>query len=272
MFRSFTCAALTALMLIPGVAKAVDPAVQTSILDAIEGMQNLPYANVDYNYPPVVLHDGSKLVLEGSFQPLNDGTSRLHAQLRRALPADGTYTGRNSPIIEDTPYRQVSAFPFVSIFRKERNIEVRVWFAPPQGTDNFPTLRGMVTDVSRGSILSCAQSVISSPINRTVNNETPANGAPCSFGSQIVYGKPDLEGLGIEVTSGVTIAANIETLTHICKAKGFSEVANVTPRSFRSPRNNTVAKWDGTTWQIMNAKSYNSWIMQGDLTCATMKL
>ena len=274
MFRSFTCAAFSALALIPGVANAVDPAVQTSILDAIEGMQNLPYANVDYNYPPVVLNDGSKLVFEGSFQPLNDGSSRLHSELRRALPGDVTYTGRNSPIIEDTPYRQVSAFPAVSIFRKERDskTEVRIWFAAPQGADNFPTLRGMVTDMHTGEVLSCAQSVISSPVRRTINNESPGKGAPCSFGSRVVYGKPVFDGIGIELTSGVGIASDSETALHVCKEKGFEGVANVRALSYNSPKNNTIAKWNGTDWQIMNARSFNSRIEAGGLICYTERL
>jgi hypothetical protein len=272
MFRRLTCTALTAIALVPGIAKAVDPAVQTSILDAIEGMQNLPYANVDYNYPPVVLFDGGKLVFEGSFQPLNDGTSRLHAELRRALPGDVTYTGRNSPIIEDTPYRQASAFPSVSIFRKQRNLEVRIWFAPPRGTDNFPTLRGMVTDLSNGSILSCAQSVISSPVNRTINNERPAAGQPCSFGSKLIYGRPDFNGLGIELTGGVGIASDPVTALYVCKEKGFDGVADVRARSYSSPRNNTIAKRNGTDWQILNARAYNSRIEEGGLLCFTEQL
>jgi hypothetical protein len=268
------CSALAALSLIPGVARAVDPSVQTSILDAIEGMQNLPYANVDYNFPPVQLFDGGKLVIEGSFQPLTDGTSRLHAEMRRALPSDVTYTARNSPILEDTGYRQVSAFPVVNLMRKDKNLEIRIWFAAPQGTDNFPTLRGMVTDINSGDVISCAQSVISAPLSRTINNETPAKGAACSFGSKVIYGKPDFEDLGIAVTSGVTVAADMETANAICIEKGYEGVANIQPRRFRSPGNNTVAQYvkNSRTWRVMNARAYNSWIMPGDLTCYTVKL
>jgi len=273
MNRQIAFAAFIALTLVPGAARAVDPAVQSTILDAIEGMQNLPYANVEYHFPPVQLYDGGKLVIEGTFQPLTDGTSRLHSELRRVLPGDVTYTGRNSPIIEDTGYRQVSAFPVVNLMRKDGSKEIRVWFAAPQGEDNFPTLRAMVSDISTQQVISCAQSVISAPLRRTINHETPAKGGACSFGSTVNYGKPDFDGLGIELSSGNTVAADMETANAICLEKGYEGVADIKPRRFSSPRNNTVAQYikQQKTWRVINARSYNSWIMPGDLTCYSVK-
>ncbi len=251
----------------------VDPAkLQTKIVDTIFDAQDLPMKNVLYQFDPVVFREGAQKYAAIASIKYGNGGAILHRILvRKAVPTDATMYLENSPVIFDSGIRSDLALSGSAFQQKTGTVESYVWLSL-NPKSQFPVLRAMVGDAQTRTTTSCGQGVIDVPFSRNINDEVPAAGAGCSFGSKLSYGVASLTGLGVTLTPGVRIAADDATLLKVCQHNGYPKVANVTKRSFASCSNNTVVKWNGTAWQIMNACSFNSGIDQGDLVCSKQTL
>jgi hypothetical protein len=115
--------------------------------------------------------------------------------------------------------------------------------------------------------------VIDSPFGDNINNLAPAAGAACPFGSKITYGKAVTTGFGIPtVSSGVRLAADAATTHKVCQLNGYDGASVIQASAFGSCSDNSIVQWNGSSWQIMNACSYNSGFDAGGLTCYKLSL
>lgn len=238
------------------------------VVDIIKDLQEFPVDNVTYVLPTVSYSiNGQAFLTEGSYQHLSDGKMRIRIEVRQKLRNDLTPTGRNSPVVEDTGFKVVSAFAEGNILRTDGGMETRIWMAPPKGTDQFPTLNASVSNPMAGTVLSCARSVVSAPLSRVISDNS-ATAATCTQLSPVQFGKPDFSGFGFTLGNGIRMAADNATALKICQAKGFKRVAYMNVRRFSSPGNNTVVKFENGGWNVLNARAFNSVMDPGDLTCA----
>lgn len=266
---SFTSSALLATTNVAyGEYTGLSNVQQGQVVDIMKDMQAFPVDNVTYLLPTVSYSaNGQVFFTEGSYQQLDDGKMRIRIEVRQKAQTDLTPTGRNSPVVEDTGFKVVNSLAEGKILRTTGGIETRIWMAPPQGTDQFPTLNASVSNPMAGTVLSCARSVVSAPLSRIISDNS-ATAATCTQLSPIEYGKPDFDGFGFTLRTGIRMAADNATALRICQSKGFQRVAHTTVRRFSSPGNNTVVKYENGQWIFMNARAFNNVMDPGDLTCA----
>lgn len=260
----------------PGVSSEQ---LSSAVADAMMTAGSLPLFNVLYQTDAVQFSEGTqKYVALGSYKLGNDGTELHRIVIRKGAATDTTVSLENSPIIFDSGVK-IGALSGSKFFQKTGAIETHVWFAPASGDHAFPILRAMVGDASSAGLTgvpnmkSCGQGVIDAPFVHNVNNLTPLAGASCPFGSKIVYGKASTTGFGIpSLSGGVRLAADAATTLKVCQLNGYDGVAAVTATPFSSCSDNTIVQWNGTSWQISHACSYNSGFDAGGLICSKVSL
>lgn len=50
------------------------------------------------------------------------------------------------------------------------------------------------------------------------------------------------------------------TINHICKINGYAYAVGVGVTSYKSPKNNWIGRWTGSSWQVFNARSDNRFV------------
>ena len=262
-----------------GARGPAGPAVPTSQIqqvvgDAVIATQSMPHFHITYAFDALRFTQGTKrLAARGYIRLGSDAKWQHRIVVREATATDTTPFLENSPVIFDSDVKSDQSLQGSSFYRREGTIEAHVWLAPPSGTRKFPTLRAMVGDSSgvtaanQVKIASCAQGVIDGPFTDNVNNFVPTAGASCPFGSKITYGIAQFTNLPVQMGPGVRLAADPETAMKMCRSNGFDGVTTVQALQFASCANNTIVKWNGTTWSVINACQYNSGVNPGGLTC-----
>lgn len=267
-----------------GSAGPAGPAAPTSHIqqiagDAVLAATGLPLYNVSYPFDAIRFSQGVKRLAARAYVKLTgDGKWQHRIVIREATATDTTAFLENSPIIFDSDVKSDTTFAGSRFYRKEGAIDAHVWLAPASGKHKFPILRAMVgdaTNVTTGTSVvmkSCAQGVIDLPLTDNSNNVTPTLGASCPFGSKITYGVPETSKLGITLNNGVRLAADPDTVMKVCTFSGFDGAAVIKSGPYGSCRNNTIVKWTGTSWSVMNSCQFNNGIFDNGLICYKLQL
>ena len=267
-----------------GPAGPAGPAAPTSQIqqiagDAVLAATSLPLYNVTYSFDAIRFTQGTKRLAARAFVKLTgDGKWQHRIVVREATQTDTTPFLENSPIIFDSDVKSGASFAGSRFYRKEGSIDAHVWLAAASGNHKFPILRAMsgdaasVTTASAVALTSCAQSVIDPPVTDYIHDAKPIAGASCPFGSKIVYGVANTSGLGLTLNSGVRLAADAATVLKVCTFNGFDGAAIIKSGAYASCNNNTIVKWSGTSWTVMNACSFNNGIYEGGLICYKLQL
>lgn len=255
----------------PGITRAE---LQQSVGDAVLATQSMPQFHTTYIFDAIRFTQGTKRLAAQAYIRLGSDAKWQHRiVVREATATDTTPFLNNSPVIFDSDVKTDQTLRGSSFYRKESSIDAHVWLAAASGSRKFPTLRAMVgdaagtTSASQVKITSCAQGVIDGPLSDNLNNITPTLGTSCPFGSKITYGVAQLTNLPVQLGAGVRLAADADTVMKMCALNGYDGVAIINAVPFSSCSDNTIVKWNGTSWSVINACQYNSGINAGGLTC-----
>jgi hypothetical protein len=253
---------------------SIDPAqLQTKIVNTIFDAQDLPIKNVLYQYDAVQFADGAqKFVALGSYKLGADGKVLHRVVVRKGATGDTSPFLENSPTLFDSGIKSDAEMKTSRFYQKTGPVDTIVWLTPGTGRHKFPMLRAVVGNAQTRTMTNCGQGVIDAPFTDNVNSQVPAVGGACSFGSRITYAVASFANLGISLGTGVRISADPSTVAKVCQVNGFEGASVVNAKAFASCSNNTIVKWSGTAWQVLNACSSNSGLDAGDLTCYKLGL
>jgi hypothetical protein len=248
-------------------------ALQTKIVNTIFDAQDLPIKNVLYQFDAVRFAEGAqKYVALGSYKLGADGKVLHRVVVRKGATGDTTPFLENSLTIFDSGIRSDAEMKTSRFYQKTGPVDTIVWLTPGTGRHKFPMLRAVVGNAQTKNMASCGQGVIDAPFTDNVNEQVPAAGAACSFGSKITYAVASFANLGITLGAGVRISADAATVAKVCQVNGLEGASVVNAKSFVSCTNNTIVKWNGNAWQVLNACASNSGLDAGDLTCYKLGL
>ena len=244
--------------------------IRTVVANALFDARDLPAYNVTYEPAPTLFTDGvnkyaaTAEVKFGSNGEIQHRIVVRRGDLKETLPHLG-----NSPIVFDSGIKNDSTYTGSRFIQKKDHLSIWVWLAKDAKSE-FPVLRAMVGNAQTRVIANCAQGVINSPFSRNVAYEVPTPGQACSFGARISYGLASFAGLGINLNSGIRLAADDATSMKVCQHNGFQGPAIQTAAPFSSCKDNTIVRWLNGNWDISNSCVYNSGLTQ--LTCYKLDL
>ena len=248
-------------------------ALQTKIVNTIFDAQDLPIKNVLYQYDAVQFADGAqKFVALGSYKLGADGKVLHRVIVRKGATGDPTPFLENSLTIFDSGIKSDAEMKTSRFYQKTGPVDTIVWLTPGTGRHKFPMLRAVVGNPQTKTMTNCGQGVIEAPFTGNVNSQVPAVGGACSFGSKITYAVASFTNLGISLGAGVRISSDPDTVAKVCQVNGFEGASIVDAKIFASCANNTIVKWNGTAWQVLNACASNSGLDAGGLTCYKLGL
>ena len=253
---------------------SLDPKqLQTKIANTIFDSQDLPTKNVLYQYDAVMFSEGvQKYVAFASYKLGGDGTVRHRIFVRKGATGDTTPFLENSLTIFDSGIKSDAEMKTSRFYQKTGPVDTIVWLTPGTGGHKFPMLRAVVGNAQTRTMTNCGQGVLDAPFTDNVNSQLPAVGGACSFGSKITYAVASFTNLGISLGAGVRISSDPNTVAKVCQVNGFEGASVVDAKSFASCANNTIVKWSGTAWQVLNACASNNGLDAGDLTCYKLGL